>query len=45
MGWGLDLYTEVVNWEEIKDLQVAILKSQIPHQDIPQDCAFFFNTL
>ena len=40
-GLGLDLYTEVVNWEEIKDLQVAILKSQIPHQDIPQDCAFF----
>jgi N-acetyl sugar amidotransferase len=40
-GLGLDLYTEVVNWEEIKDLQVAILKSQIPHQDIPQDSAFF----
>lgn len=40
-GLGLDLYTEVVNWEEIKDLQVAILKSQIPHQDIPQDTAFF----
>ena len=40
-GLGLDLYTEVINWEEIKDLQVAILKSQIPHQDIPQDCAFF----
>jgi len=40
-GLGLDLYTEVVNWEEIKDLQVSILKSQIPHQDIPQDCAFF----
>tara|TARA_B100002019_G_scaffold96729_1_gene83254 strand:- start:1316 stop:2458 length:1143 start_codon:yes stop_codon:yes gene_type:complete len=40
-GLGLDLYTEVVNWEEIKDLQVAVLKSQIPHQDIPQDTAFF----
>ena len=40
-GLGLDLYTEVVNWEEIKDLQVALLKSQIPHQDIPQDSAFF----
>ena len=25
----------------MKDLQVAFLKSQIPHQDIPQDTAFF----
>ena len=40
-GLGLDLYTEVIDWEEIKDLQVALLKSQIPHQDIPQDTAFF----
>lgn len=40
-GLGLDLYTEVIDWEEIKDLQVAMLKSQIPHQDIPQDTAFF----
>lgn len=40
-GLGLDLYTEVINWEEIKNLQVALLKSQIAHQDIPQDTAFF----
>jgi len=40
-GLGLDLYTEVINWEEMKDLQVSFLKSQIPHQDIPQDTAFF----
>ncbi|TKC05271.1 N-acetyl sugar amidotransferase [Pedobacter frigoris] len=40
-GLGLDLYTEVVNWEEIKDLQVAFLKSQIPDQDLVQDYAFF----
>lgn len=40
-GLGLDLYTEVVNWEEMKDLQVAFLKSQIPDQDLPQDAAFF----
>lgn len=40
-GLGLDLYTEVINWEEMKDLQVAFLKSQIAHQDIPQDTAFF----
>lgn len=40
-GLGLDLYTEVINWEEMKDLQVAFFKSGIPDQDIPQDCAFF----
>jgi NH3-dependent NAD+ synthetase len=40
-GLGLDLYTEVVDWEEMKDLQVAFLKSQIADQDIPQDAAFF----
>lgn len=40
-GLGLDLYTEVIDWEEMKDLQVSLLKSQIPHQDIPQDTAFF----
>ena len=40
-GLHLDLYTEVINWEEMKDLQVAFLKSQIPDQDLPQDFAFF----
>lgn len=40
-GLGLDLYTEVINWEEMKDLQVALLKSQIADQDMPQDYAFF----
>jgi N-acetyl sugar amidotransferase len=40
-GLELDLYTEVINWEEMKDLQVALLNSQIPHQDIAQDTAFF----
>jgi N-acetyl sugar amidotransferase len=40
-GLNLDLYTEVINWEEMKDLQVAFLKSQIPDQDLPQDYAFF----
>lgn len=40
-GLGLDLYTEVVNWQEMKDLQVAFLKSQIPDQDLPQDASFF----
>jgi hypothetical protein len=40
-GLDLELFTEVINWEEIKDLQVALLKSQIPHLDIAQDTAFF----
>ncbi len=40
-GLELELYTEVINWKEMQDLQVAFLKSQIPDQDIPQDTAFF----
>lgn len=40
-GLNLDLFTEVINWEEMKDLQLAFFKSQIPDQDIPQDTAFF----
>ena len=40
-GLNLDLYTEVINWEEMKDLQVSFLKSQISDQDLPQDAAFF----
>lgn len=37
---GLDLYTEVVNWEEMRDFQLAMFKSGVPHIDIPQDMAF-----
>ena len=40
-GLGLELFTEVINWEEMKDLQVAFLRSGIPDQDLPQDGAFF----
>ena len=40
-GLGVDLYTEVINWEEVKDLQLAFLRSQIPDQDHVQDTAFF----
>lgn len=40
-GLGLHLFTEVIDWEEMKDLQVAFLRSQIADQDIPQDTAFF----
>ena len=37
---GLDLYTEVINWREMRDFQLAFFKSGVPHLDIPQDHAF-----
>ena len=37
---GLDLYTEVINWEEMRDFQLAFIKAGVPHIDIPQDHAF-----
>jgi N-acetyl sugar amidotransferase len=37
----IDLYTGVINWEEMKDLQLAYFKSQLANQDVPQDHAFF----
>jgi hypothetical protein len=40
-GLGLDLYTEVIDWEEMKDLQLAFFRSGVPHIDTPQDHAFF----
>ncbi len=36
----LDLFTEVINWEEMRLFQLAFLKSGVPHIDIPQDLAF-----
>ncbi len=40
-GLGLDLYTEVINWEDMKNLQRAYFQSGVPHIDVPQDHAFF----
>ena len=40
-GLNLDLFTEVINWEEMKDIQLAFFKSGVPHIDTPQDHAFF----
>jgi N-acetyl sugar amidotransferase len=37
---GLDLHTEVINWEEMKDLQAAFFKAGVCHIDTPQDHAF-----
>ncbi len=40
-GLGLDLFTEVIDWEEMKDLQRAFFRSGVPHIDTPQDHSFF----
>lgn len=38
---GVSLYTYVVDWEEMKDLQLAFFKAGVPHIDWPQDHAIF----
>ena len=40
-GLNLDLFTEVIDWNEMRDLQLAFFKAQVPHLDAPQDMAFF----
>ena len=42
-GLGLDLYTDVIDWDSVKRMQVAFLKSGIPDQDLVQDAAFFLD--
>ncbi len=37
---GLDLYTEVINWEEMKAFQLAYFRAGVANIDIPQDHAF-----
>lgn len=37
----LDMYTEVVNWNEMRDLQLAFFNSQVAYQDFPQDHAIY----
>jgi len=36
---GIDLFTEVLDWEEFKSLQVAFLRSSTPDSEIPSDHA------
>ncbi len=36
-----DLHTHVIDWDEIRDLQLAYLKAGVANQDVPQDHAFF----
>jgi N-acetyl sugar amidotransferase len=38
-GW--ELHTIVINWAEMKDLQLSYLKSGVSNLDVPQDHAFF----
>jgi aminotransferase len=38
---GFDLHTHVVDWDEMRELQLAYLKSGISNQDVPQDHIFF----
>lgn len=40
---GFDLHTVVIDWREMRDLQLAYLKAGIANQDVPQDHAFFAN--
>jgi len=40
-GLGVDLYTEVINWQEMKDLQRSFFLANVPYQDLPQDHVIF----
>lgn len=40
-GLHLDMYTEVVNWKEMADLQLSFFKASISSCDQPQDHAIF----
>lgn len=40
-GLDLDMFTEIVNWKEMRDLQLAMFKSQISSQDLCQDHVIF----
>jgi len=37
---GIDLYTFVADWEEMRDLQLAFFRASVANSDIPQDHAF-----
>jgi N-acetyl sugar amidotransferase len=38
---NFDLDTHVVDWDEMRDLQLAFLRAAVANQDIPQDHVFF----
>lgn len=39
--FNLDLYTEVIDWREIKDLTRSFLKAQVPYLEMVQDHAIW----
>lgn len=41
---NLELFTYVVNWDEMRDFQLSLFKAGVPHLDIPQDIAFISAT-
>ena len=38
---GYELHTHVVNWEDMRELQLSYLRAAVSNQDVPQDHAFF----
>ena len=40
-GLELNLYTDVIDWSEMKDLQITFFKAQVANIDIPQEVALF----
>ncbi|MCG3189377.1 MAG: hypothetical protein LKCHEGNO_01751 [Burkholderiaceae bacterium] len=38
---SFDLHTHVVDWQEMRDLQLAYLRAGVANQDVPQDHVFF----
>lgn len=40
-GLGVDLYTEVIDWDEMREIQLSFFKAGVPHVDTPQDHAIF----
>jgi aminotransferase len=40
---GFDLYTQVMDWAEMRDLHLSYLRAAVANQDVPQDHAFFSN--
>lgn len=42
---GIDLFTEVLNWEEFRDLQLSFLKASTPDGEVPTDHAIYAQLL
>ena len=40
-GLELELHTDIINWNEMRNLQLAFFKSQVAYQDLPQDHVIF----